>query len=96
MERLSVRKFSVLGMVLATASAVTAAIVPSNVRSNSAADFIGTLTLSVNNIFMLTCKIKIGGSPSPQKCNDTKTGLGVSRNTNAGISISNVTTIGDV
>lgn len=96
MEKLSVRKFSILGVVLMSASAVIATVIPSKVKSNSA--FVGNGIIRVGAAFdsddeQPTCKPATSG----QNCNNTVSAAAsnASRNTNKGGSLSNNTTLGD-
>lgn len=94
MKKLSVRKFSLLGLALMGASALTAAFLPSNAKSVAFAQ--GVITAGADrdsNPLQQTCRPATGGF----NCNNTVTGAGVSRDTAAGVaSLSNATTANDL
>ncbi|QHS61889.1 hypothetical protein [Chitinophaga agri] len=76
MQKLSVKKFSFLGMALLGASAITAAFIPSESKADNAKFALdGTLTGSGNSI---TCQPKESGPTVPADCHNTLTAGGAS------------------
>ena len=73
MKKISVQKWSVLGLVLLAASAVTAAVVPSN-KKQAVKSFDGKLTLSTLDPNQNTCRTALQAEQA--SCTNTASAIG--------------------
>jgi hypothetical protein len=93
MKKLSIQKFSMLGLVLLGVSAVTAAVLPSNSKSDASRfDQAGSLTFSDDNLLNQSCT-PTANITAGQTCNVTAASGSTVK---VGGSLSNRTTVGDI
>lgn len=95
---MSVKKWSLLGVILMGASAVTAAIMPKNTSSGNRVEQNGSITASSVLGETLTCKVSIDDPTQPCHASTAVSGstVGAALNTNRNATVNNTTIVGDI